>query len=181
MMLSDDGANAQKNKGGNAMGCDIHLYIEHKHKDSEIGWWRSFGGEHRLDRDYGMFARMANVRNYGNGITPIFKPRGLPSDISWEAKDGNRILIIDSDEAGEKEVTREQAERWVNSGSSKLDGGFHVTNPDWHSHSWLTSQEFEQCIDSFDSASTDYKAVLAVMRSFESEGEVTRLVFWFDN
>ena len=59
------------------MGCDIHLFVEHKRGDA----WVSWGRESDVCRDYDLFAKMANVRNY-NGVEPISKPRGLPSDVS---------------------------------------------------------------------------------------------------
>lgn len=162
------------------MGCDIHLFIEYKQDgQSLLGWW-AFGGEHRLDRDYRLFARMAGVRNYWDAV-PISNPRDLPDDASWQVKDKNRLLIVDNEEAGEREATREQAERWVKSGSSKYDGDRYVTHPDWHSHSWLSADEFEACLNSFESVSAEYKAVLAALRCFESDVQVTRVVFWFDN
>lgn len=56
------------------MGCDIHLHIEMKVK----GKWLHYGCPH-VDRDYDLFAMMANVRNRGH-IIPISKPRGFPPD-----------------------------------------------------------------------------------------------------
>lgn len=164
------------------MGCDIHLFVEYKRQDFESANWWSFGEQFRLDRDYRMFAKMANVRNYWvDQITPISKPRGLPEDIGWRAKDENRLYIVDREEAGEHEATRVNAERWVKNGYSQYDGDSWVTHPDWHSHSWLTSDEFEECVNSLENVSVEYKAVLSVLRCFESDGQITRVVFWFDN
>ena len=56
------------------MGCDIHLHIEMKVN----GKWLHYGCP-SVDRDYALFAKMANVRNYHN-ITPISGPRGFPCD-----------------------------------------------------------------------------------------------------
>jgi len=56
------------------MGCDIHLHIEMKVE----GKWLHYGCP-AIDRDYALFAKMADVRNYGN-ITPISKARGFPND-----------------------------------------------------------------------------------------------------
>lgn len=63
------------------MGCDIHAHLEVKLN----------GGWHYLtpvdfERDYALFARMADVRNSYQGrreIEPISKPRGLPSDAAF--------------------------------------------------------------------------------------------------
>lgn len=62
------------------MGCDIHLHSEIKIN----GRWHCYGSPNP-HRNYRLFARMANVRNYGD-IVPIAEPRGLPSDVSVVVK-----------------------------------------------------------------------------------------------
>ena len=59
------------------MGCDIHLYVEHKLD----GKWAPVSGEFYDQRNYSLFAILANVRN-GADFKPITKYRGLPSDVS---------------------------------------------------------------------------------------------------
>lgn len=96
------------------MGCDIHLYCEHKYN----GKWVS---SDRLryepyddlwlvdpcysDRDYTLFSALADVRSGGRSITSLER-KGFPDDC-------NKLIV-------------EENERW--------DG-------DAHSHSWLTLQE----------------------------------------
>jgi hypothetical protein len=64
------------------MGCDIHAIIERREvwKDHEgkeyMRRWRN-AGEPRLERNYEVFAALADVRNR-TGIAPIAPPRGLP-------------------------------------------------------------------------------------------------------
>lgn len=79
------------------MGCDIHLYVE-RQIDGE---WESlhpgdvglaperwdYDGRWFSDRNYPLFAVLANVRN-GRGIQPISHPRGLPDDVAFFAKAG---------------------------------------------------------------------------------------------
>ena len=73
------------------MGCDIHTFIEYKHKqDTE---WKngnlytkgSEGFEKTFmkseSRNYNLFTALANVRGTGG----ICDPRGLPNDVSREA------------------------------------------------------------------------------------------------
>lgn len=108
------------------MGCDIHLYVEKRVKDS----WQSadkwtvdkyekrltvdFGDSFYHDRNYSLFAILADVRNgsgfagvkIGEGFIPIHEPRGLPKDACAKV--------------------RKESERW--------DG-------DGHSHSFFTVQE----------------------------------------
>lgn len=58
------------------MGCDIHLCVEMKVDDEWILY-----SQPRVDRNYDLFAMMANVRNNGD-IEPLSSPRGLPHDVS---------------------------------------------------------------------------------------------------
>jgi len=140
------------------MGCDIHLYIEYKSKKTEFdGYnpgWQSFGGSINPGRNYAMFALMADVRNYySDGKLPVLvERRGMPEDAGYTATDDNRIYI--SETKSEDYVSMETANRWVKSGSSKFindnDGNpIWVTNPDAHSHSWLTTSEFESVINKY--------------------------------
>ena len=60
------------------MGCDIHFHSEVKRK----GVWQHHS-ECNVRRNYALFAKMANVRNWeGSGIVPISKPKGLPEDVT---------------------------------------------------------------------------------------------------
>jgi len=140
------------------MGCDIHLYIEYKSKKTEFdgydSGWQSFGGRINPGRNYAMFGLMANVRNcYSDGKLPVLvEPRGMPEDAGYTATDDNRIYISETE--SEDYVCMETAKRWVNSGSSKFindnDGNpTWVTQPDWHSHSWLTTSEFESVLNKY--------------------------------
>lgn len=63
------------------MGCAIHAHIELKVN----GKWEHYSCP-VLKRWYALFARIANVRNYDDEITPISKPRGLPDDLNIVTK-----------------------------------------------------------------------------------------------
>lgn len=63
------------------MGCDIHCHVEVKFNDQ----WHHYTFL-KIPRYYGLFAKMANVRNYDNEVKPIAKPRGLPQDITEMSK-----------------------------------------------------------------------------------------------
>ena len=62
------------------MGCDIHAHIEVKME----GEWKHFSNPN-VDRNYKLFALMADVRNYKN-IEPISKPKGLPNNLTFLTK-----------------------------------------------------------------------------------------------
>jgi len=102
-------------------------------------------------------------------------------------------------------VTETEAEKWVMDGVSEfIDDVEHrifsegkvssrrVSNPDWHTASWLTLPEIEESLEYFDLALNRvdckddlfaFTIVVDTMRYIEkSRGEGrTRLVFWFDN
>jgi len=69
------------------MACDIHCFLEQKTKN---GW--ELVEEVELDRNYGLFSILADVRNgvgfaghsTGNKLNPIDAPRGIPDDVSKE-------------------------------------------------------------------------------------------------
>jgi hypothetical protein len=140
------------------MGCDIHLYIEYKSKKIETdGYkeqWQSFGQRMNVGRNYAMFALMAGVRNYGNELPVIVERRGFPEDAAYYSSGDNRIYISEEKYEGEHSVTMERAKGWVESGSSKFINNqkgepMWVTDPDNHSHSWLTTSEFETIINKY--------------------------------
>jgi hypothetical protein len=128
------------------MGCDIHCHCEVK----IYGVWHHYSVV-ELQRDYVLFARMANVRNHNNTV-PIAEPRGLPEDIclltqlssdSW-CSNGHSYSWLSIDEC--QTLVKDEAikENFSNDIKSLFDY--------WHSEgSW--SNDLEQA----------------------------RLVFWFDN
>src|SRR5690349_20426391 len=87
------------------MGSDIHLYIEHK-RTGPNSRWSSFGGRFNPGRYYGLFAKLAGVRNYRE-VKPVAEPRGMPADAGWIADADNRLYI--SEDGGERHVTAERA------------------------------------------------------------------------
>ena len=63
------------------MGCDIHAYLEVKKEDKWV-----YINDIDISRNYDLFARLANVRNY-RGIEPISEPRGMPKHMSKDIFD----------------------------------------------------------------------------------------------
>ena len=188
------------------MGCNIHLRLERKLKKDKV--WNEYytekAGEWENccifnynktwgDRIYGMFALLANVRNY-NGLEHI-QLRGMPEDCCDSTMEcyGYRVTNEVKDEYYDWEVSREDADRWVNEGYSKYFkiGKFeYVSVPDWHSPNWCTTQEMEDCINKlFKDEDGTYKgdyiewlALIGAMKGYEQSGEYEcRAVFWFDN
>lgn len=171
------------------MGCDIHCYVEYRTKPPHDGvkQWSSFGGNINPGRHYPMFAALAGVRNYDE-VTPISEPRGVPEDAGYSARSDNMCYICESEIEGS--VTAERAAEYVEKyGCSYINGHdgkpAFVTDPDWHSRSWLSSDEWEAAINMVGSSEwgsfQEYRAILAALRSFEAHGYDARVVFWFDN
>jgi hypothetical protein len=76
------------------MGCEIHLFIEHKKKNQK-NWW-CFGGMINPGRDYEIFDNLCGVR--GNGeIEPITELRGIPSEVSHNVVENYTLFIEDED------------------------------------------------------------------------------------
>lgn len=167
------------------MGCDIHTMIEYKAKDRD---WQTFSYDTvNLGRDYRMFTAMADVRNYSDDFVPI-EAKGLPEDVSHYTISANSFYVVDGDTEDEGSVSRADAERWVRSGDSEWtnDKKWRVTDPDAHSHSYLSPEEFEQCIEKVSkivsyTVDPDYKVALAMLKKYKELGYESRIVFWFDN
>jgi hypothetical protein len=134
------------------MGADIHCYIEYrKRNDSGEKRWLSFGGRLNPGRNYGVFAVLAGIRS-DKSIPVPFPPRGLPEDTGFKAVDDYYLFI---DETGfENSVTSETAKQYVeNCGchyKNNHDGKpTWVSHPDWHSHSWLTTEELKKVFQEY--------------------------------
>ncbi len=162
------------------MGCDIHAYIDYdsfvKH-DGDI--WIDCFAELHLGRDYELFNQLAGVR--GNG--GLFSPRGLPQNVSFWVECAN-VLYVSDPGTDEGCCSRENAELWVQHGSSKWvnDDRSKVTHPDWHSHSYLYVHELQQVKKALNYPNNQLGAVIAAMKSLNGkDSKKSRFVFWFDN
>lgn len=185
------------------MGCDIHLRVEMRKKVNPYPQYRyewhnvGFKSEFR-SRVYGMFARMANVRSYGATYKVQFEQRGLPDDMTdWATRESFYLHVTDDKAAadwGYQYCLKEMAEKWVEDGISEWVDENHrtVTDPDLHSHSWLTTQELRQCFDDcFKEEDGIYKpysdyvewlGLVSLCEGIESDGIYEcRVVFAFDN
>lgn len=172
------------------MGCDIHAYIEYKHKGYNN--WDSFGGAIHMGRNYEMFGILA--KGVRCDMSNAFPTKGLPLDMGYEALADSRLYICnDGGKYGEGETTIELALKWEKNHGCKIqysnDKPKWVDNPDWHSHIWLSLEEFRKAIGIYISnteTSIDYiiefRAALAAMESLASNADVSaRIVLWFDN
>lgn len=180
------------------VGCDIHCYMEYRwvpktvdeaHEASE---WQSFGARINPGRHYQVFNRLAGVRGPGDGA--LIAPRGIAPALGYEAAGDLLLRVHDRpmEDApvnwDEKNVTRVHADSWVQSGNS-VRVTYHkqeyVTNPDYHTHSWLTLGEYLGVLVDLKArgceADVGYWALAGALTVFDQRGYEARVVFWFDN
>ena len=164
------------------MGCDIHAFVEHAWITRSDGspYWQTFISN-AGNRDYRMFGWLAGVRS---DREPLFPLKSLPDDMSWGTRDYMWMRVVDEPDPDQRQCTAEQAAGW---GEEVFDvGSFKYCNdPDLHSHSWLTLDEFKQVLAQYminhGPYAAEWDAMKAAMEAFEKRGAQTRLVFAFDN
>lgn len=159
------------------MGCDIHAYIEFQDTyDVERGTWSSFGGQLYPGRDYRLFARLAGVR--GEQPVGLVAPRGIPDKLGWDANEDWWLTVAaDGDAPGTDLCPISRAEEYVRRYGSRFSDASKrwVSNPDWHTPSWLTLTELIKVVRGCNNVR--WQAILAAMAALPN----ARLVFWFDN
>ena len=141
------------------MGCDIHPYIEYYDKEKDQA---HFIGEVHISRDYLLFSLMAGVRSNPDE-KPVSYPKGLPSKLSWQTERKFYLFVLEEDTDEDGCCSSEDAERWVGQGSSwYLDEAKRlVSNPDWHSETWLSIEELEEVQRRYmDSEIEDYDGMM---------------------
>jgi hypothetical protein len=181
------------------MGADIHAYVEYadfKTAEGEDYWvalTKNFGS-----RDYYLFGLLAEVRGEGPALFPI---RGMPEGrLSYQTEDGYWLratedpALADHDGWTKQERADKYATEYHCKAERRADGTVsRVAHPDWHSHSWLATEELAAVLDHYAAnvsdryaerpkeAPVEWRAILAAMRVFEASGKKARVVFWFDN
>jgi len=153
------------------------------------------------DRVYGMFARLADVRNYRK--VPSLPKRGFPNDVCNNTLYAYCISVMpdkdyesDEDYYSEHRRTKSSyADEWIRDGCSVVMGTDYMGNrlisdPDWHTPSWCTTEEMKQCIqdcfyteeEGWHGDYIEWFGLLGAMEGYEREGLYEcRAVFWFDN
>jgi hypothetical protein len=188
------------------MGCDIHMFIEEgiQYSDSPLSWW-GFCNRINAGRNYAMFGILAGVRCPDYMMYP---PRGLPDALGWDVRD-YMYVYVDDEQAGPSGITWNKdgetsycslakAEHWAKYGSGIIDlkvgSGTRkvIEHPDYHSHSWLTTEEYGQALARYEELSVadesggwsgiaKYRAILRAMEELQVDRPHVRLVFCFDN
>lgn len=170
------------------MGTSLYFQVEAAtQKSYRAPRWSHFA-RILLPQDYLLFALLAGVRRdeFPGRELECLPPKGLPDDVTPAAL-GEDLLTVD-DEAAELDFpstcTRADAEQYVASGASRwLHNGNAITHPDAHSHSWATTDELDTVRARYAAAGgTDgagLHAAIAMMRSLDGSGLLSRAVFWF--
>jgi hypothetical protein len=169
------------------MGADIHAHIEVVNtRDKSVEHF----AEVDIARDYVLFALLAGVR-YTPRETPdsrpVASPKGLPKPVSMTTLLSCTFEV--DDELSELEVdgycSRAEADEWVKKGASEYtdETQTRVTDPDWHSESWLDAKELADVNARYERATNHPHAILAAitaaMQTLEALVGQSRLVFWF--
>lgn len=132
------------------MGCNIHMHIEWKEKNS-TNWIKIL--KEVCTRDYELYGALAGVRNYSAYIS-VAEKRGIPDDASCDTIRKYCYRVADDDifeMYGDEDVSvtsKTEADKYVAMGLSQywLDGNF-VSCPDYHSESWCTARELKKAIE----------------------------------
>jgi hypothetical protein len=165
------------------MGCDIHAYVEYRKADAEPREWINYGNRINPGRNYWIFGLMSD------GVRASFpeskSAKGLPSDLGYASR-WDALLYIDEKES-KGHCTLLQATKWKGKIYERDGKPYATDHPDWHSHSWLSTAEYEEVLNTYDAMDSanypeaEYRALLASMKELEKHGNEVRLVFWFDN
>jgi len=128
------------------MGCDIHAYLDYDEFPTDDGWYVScFAEDLDLGRNYALFSLMAGVRrDPDREQRPLFEPKGMPDRYSYQVKRAYSLSVYDDLSGVDRNCSIEQAEKWIKRGISIWLDDKHISDPDWHSASWLTASELEQ-------------------------------------
>ncbi len=93
------------------------------------------------------------------------------------------MFVVDRETDGERCVSKVTAQEWIDKGWSKKIDDNYISDPDWHTPSWLTVKEYEQVlrareeIEDYGKLDQEWYAILAAMKVLNN----ARFVFWFDN
>jgi hypothetical protein len=188
------------------MGCDVHAFIEAR-RNQQRHWFTV--AKLYLSRNYDVFARLAGVR--GAAQAAVVAPRGLPADVSPITSSACMVTVVYAGELSKesRSISASEAAKLVEQGKSRYYGevkkatitftpnegvpttfihnaefeGFpsHITEPDFHTFTWLTVDELRRAINDVSDLPADYIAALRAMSALHEAGDDVRIVLWFDN
>lgn len=192
------------------MGCDIHMHVEYRFDKKDQ--WRC-GDYFKLnhsdrtapdytlvdffgDRNYSLFAVLADVRNYGD-TEYIDDPRGLPDDVTDVVKNDYEVWEFDAHSCSHltlKELIdfHEQGHPLKRSGmispeqQKQLELGIlpdhwcQVTNrAGWERREW--EEKNDVLVPLIDALKKRADELILIRGSAYENSDNIRIVFWFDN
>lgn len=141
---------------------EVFINPYYKEGETDYDWQKTkFQADPDGGRSYDWFAILADVRNgfgfagvsTGDGFDVVAQPKGLPDDLSSEGLiyfcdpvTHDPKLENEEDDNGVYYVGEDSANKWVNEYGCKfinIDGQVYVTNPDYHSDSYITVDDFD--------------------------------------
>jgi hypothetical protein len=156
------------------MGCDIHAHLEILwQEDGQESCWLYYTPL-SINRDYRLFARMANVRNYRGEVTPIAAPRDLPTNISQMTR--IRASLWGDDGHSHSWLSLEELCQIINEQSDKRIMPKAWLGLGWEGHPWM---------DEFPGVYLFGGSICGFLK-YSGDGyprklRDVRIVFWFDN
>ncbi len=152
----------------------VEYKIEHEHAKF------SLFGKVYLERDYTFFALLGGGPRQDE-IPSLFGLRGMPADANPLSSSAYHLIVTDKETDKERWVSRREAEQWVEQEAACWVGENWITDPDYFSPSWLTTEEFTQVYSEYQENNTpllaSVEAAIAAMRLLPE----ARVVFWFGN
>lgn len=173
------------------MGCDIHMCVERRSDRYGGGKTEWVNGDYfsikdpydsecapirqdlYSDRNYALFAVLANVRNrgYGEAYPYIDEPRGLPNDVTEYVKDEYEAWDMDAHSCSYFTL-REILEFYYDK-SPRNDFGYDILNP-------LIERLKQRAADFYIIHEFEWNGGIPTDELYK-KAENIRIVFWFDN
>jgi hypothetical protein len=196
------------------MGTSIHAFVEidyaeNDHPFGDSSEIRSLAtAELFVWNVYRLFDALANARRNvvpnASQLSPpcLYAPRGLPEKVSDAVFVRHHLMVVDdplefvrqqdAHEAPTQVVLRRLGDQWVAEGLARVvtppwrgEENTWITNPDWHSVTWLYRHEVEDALShaglELEQLKPEIPALLALMRSIDDRLGVnhSRWVCWF--
>jgi hypothetical protein len=166
------------------MSIDIHAFVEASVlvNGSPI-CVESIATVH-MQCDLQLFSLMAGA---GSQAQALYPARGLPEDAGEDSRGAIELIVVDelTAMAPDNACTRKEADLWVKKGASRyLDASRNkITDPDVFNASWLLARELEVVGEEYQKRwghpKVSFLATVAMMRTLDEGGRLSRLVFWF--
>ncbi len=123
--------------------------------------------------------RLSSVSSRINA--PLFPTRGMPSELSGKSFFAWTLRVTTELGLSGRDILRIDAEKWVAKGASQWITGNFITDPDFHTPSWLITDELAEVQQQY--AADTQEAIPALSATIAAMRELpdARFIFWFDS